>query len=76
MTEAEIIAAIRRGIREPSPITVSDDDISDVITRGILVQGVEIKAVASSFFNKRVSVSSDTHVFKRGMKSVPPSIYQ
>jgi hypothetical protein len=63
MTEVEIIAAIRRGIREPSARTVSNDDISDVITRGIVVAGLEIKEIAPSFFNTRTSVSSDTHVF-------------
>jgi len=65
MTEAEIIAAIRRGIREPSPRTVNDTDISDVITRGLKILGLEIKQVDPSYFNKRKSLTSSTHVFSR-----------
>ena len=63
MTEAEITAAIRRGIRDYSGRLVSDSDISDVITRGIKILGLEVKEIAPDWFNKRVSVSSDTHVF-------------
>lgn len=63
MTAAEIRTKIRRGIREPKAIRVSNTIIDDIVLDGIIIFGMEIKAVASSFFNKRVSLTSNTHVF-------------
>ena len=63
MTEAEIIAAIRRGIREPRPVSVNDTQISAVIVRAAIQLGLHIKQSDPSYFNKRVSVASNTHVF-------------
>jgi len=63
MTEAEIIAAIRKGIREPGARTVSNTQISAVILRAAKVLGLDIKQADPSYFNKRRSVSSNTHVF-------------
>ena len=63
MTAAEIRERVRRGMREPKARTTSNDIIDEVVLEGALVLGNEIKKVAPSFFNKRVSVSSNTHVF-------------
>lgn len=63
MTSAELIAAIRSGIREPSPVHVSDTQITDVITRGIAVLGLEIKECDDSFFTKRAIIQSNTFQF-------------
>jgi len=65
MEESAIIAAIRRGIREPLPVTVSDADISNVIVRGVILLGHIIREVDPFFFNVRKSVSSYTHVFTK-----------
>ena len=63
MTEAEIRVAIRRIIREPRAKTVSNTQILAVILRGVTLLGLKIKEVAPAFFNKRTSLSSNTHVF-------------
>lgn len=63
MTEDEIIAAIRRGIREPRTVSVNNTQISEVIVRGVVSLGLEIKSVDPSFFNERISVASYTHIF-------------
>ena len=63
MTEAQVIAAVRRGIREPNPITVSDQDIVDSILQGVYQLGLQIKEVEPSFFNNQRAFSSDTYVF-------------
>ena len=67
MIEAEIIAAIRRGIREPSSVSVTDTDISAVITRGVSVLGLQIIDVDPSFLNVRKSIASasSNHVFPK-----------
>lgn len=63
MTATEIRDRVRRGMREPKARTVSDDTIDEVVLEGAIILGNEIKRVAPSFFNKRVSISSNTHVF-------------
>ncbi len=63
MTEEEIIIGIRRAIREPKAKTVSDTQMLAIILRGVMLLGTKIKTVAPSFFNKRISLSSNTHVF-------------
>uniref|UniRef100_A0A6M3IFA1 Putative tail tubular protein n=1 Tax=viral metagenome TaxID=1070528 RepID=A0A6M3IFA1_9ZZZZ len=65
MEETAIIAAIRRGIREPSPVTIDDDGISAVILRGVTLLGQMILETDPSFLNVRKSVSSYTHVFTK-----------
>lgn len=65
MTIAEIIAAIRRGIREPSPVTVSDSDITAVVNRGVTLLGQLILGVDPSFLEVRKSISSYTNVFSK-----------
>lgn len=63
MTNAEAIALIRRGIREPRPETVRDTTITGVITQGVYFIGRKLKEKDPLFFTKRSSVSSNTHVF-------------
>ena len=65
MQEAEIIAAIRRGIREPSPVTIDDDGISKVILRGVTLIGHMIHDVDPSYFNTHKSISSYTYAFTK-----------
>ena len=63
MTEAEIIAAIRRGIREPSARKVKDSDLSAAITRAVRLLGLEIEQADNTYFLTEDLLSSDTHVF-------------
>ena len=63
MDQTEITRAVRRGIREPSPRTVSDAQITAVTLRGVLVVGMAIKRVDPSFFYTRKVVTSNTHIF-------------
>lgn len=63
MTESEIIAAIRRGIREPSARKVKDSDLSTAITRAIRVLGLEIEAADNTYYLTEDLLSSNTHVF-------------
>ncbi len=63
MNQTEITAAVRRGIREPRPKTVSNADITSATLRAVLGLGMVIKGRAPSFFNKRVSIASYTHIF-------------
>jgi len=63
MTEAEIITIIRREIKEIRATSVNDTMITATILRGVTLLGLAIKKVAPSFFNKRISLSSNTHIF-------------
>lgn len=63
MNTAEIRDYIRRGIREPSPRMVSDDDIDNTVLEGVKVVGLKIKAKDQEFYNVRSSLASNTHVF-------------
>ena len=63
MTTTEIVNAIRRGIRRPSPVDISDTTIESVVLRGAIVLGQVLKSGGPDFFAKRVSLSSNTHVF-------------
>ena len=65
MTEQQIIAAIRRGIREPQPRTVSDSDIQDWIAQAVRALGLEMKSVEPMYFEKTALASSYTNVFSR-----------
>ena len=63
MTLAEIIAQIRVGIREVGKKHYSDTDIQTVIETGISALGLRLKAKVPAFFNTRVAIASNTHVF-------------
>lgn len=63
MTPAEIKTQIKRNVKEPIVLTLYDDAIDEIILNGVTIFGFGIKEVAPSFFNKRISVSSNTHVF-------------
>jgi len=67
MTSAEIIRAIRRAIREPTPRTISDDEISSVVTRGVVSLGHTILEVAPSRYNSRKSLQAagNTYAFQK-----------
>ena len=63
MTSAEIITATRFGIREPVEMDVSDTEITAMTLRGVIILGNKLKEGDPSFLNKRISFSSNTHVF-------------
>jgi hypothetical protein len=63
MTETEIIAEIRRLIRETSPVNVANTDISAVIRRGVAMLGGIIKEAAPSYHTRKAVLSSNSHVF-------------
>ena len=63
MTESEIITEIRRLIRETSPVSVSNTDISAVIRRGVAMMGMLIKESAPSYHTRKAVLVSDSHVF-------------
>lgn len=63
MTNAEIITAIRRGMREVKAKTVSDTILTATILRGVVSLGLVIRQADPSFFHKRASCTSETFVF-------------
>ena len=65
MNETDIITEIRRLIREPSPVSVSNTDISNVIARGVSVLGLQIKEVAPSYHTKKAVLASETNLFSQ-----------
>jgi len=62
MLEAEILAGIRRGCRNPRLAT---SDLQAIILRGVTFLGLHIKQADPSYFLVRKSVSSLTHVFTK-----------
>lgn len=62
MLEADIIAGIQRGCRNPR---LSTSDISAVIVRGVTYLGTYIKQADPSLFHRRISVGSLTNVFQK-----------
>jgi hypothetical protein len=63
MTPTEIKNQIKRSASEPTALTLYDTAIDEIILNGVIYFGLEIKQVAPSFFNKRKTLSSNTHVF-------------
>lgn len=63
MTSSEIIARVRRDIREPSPRKVTDAWISDSITDAINLLALLLTAACPEYFQKRVTLTSNTNVF-------------
>lgn len=63
MTEAQIIAAVRRGARDVGVAQFSDDDVRDQILVAVQMLGLKIEEIDPSFFHRRQSLSSDTYVF-------------
>lgn len=63
MTPAEVLAQIRRGIREPRPVNYADSDLESIIARGVIDLGLVIKEVAPAYFSKKAVLTSSTHVF-------------
>jgi len=63
MTPDEIKAQIKRSVSEPTSLPIYDTAIDEAVLNGVALLGLEIKQVAPSFFNKRKSLSSNTHVF-------------
>jgi len=63
MTSAEATALIRRAIREPKPVKVSDDAITDVIGFAVDFLGEKIKQHAPDSLKSRKSITSTTHIF-------------
>ena len=67
MEQPDIIKLTRRGIREPRPVSggVDDDEITTMTIQGVNHFGMLIKRLDSSFYNKRKSISSNTHLFTK-----------
>jgi len=65
MDQTAITKLTRRGIREFKPKEVSDDEIEVMTLQGVNILGMQIKDLDSSFYNKRSSISSNTHVFTK-----------
>ena len=65
MDQAQITKWTRRGIREPVPVHVDDVEIVNMTLQGVLSLGNQISENDSSFYNKRVSIASNTHVFTK-----------
>jgi len=63
MTSDEINALIRRGIREPKPKYVGDDDITDSNNTAINIIGQRLLANEPEYFKTRISINSDTNKF-------------
>jgi len=62
MLEAEMIASVQRGCRNPR---LSSSDISAVLLRGVTVMGIKIKQTDPSYFLVRKSLQSETHAFTK-----------
>lgn len=63
MTEAEILAEIRIGMREAGKRTVTDTVLSSTILRGVIALGLLIEQADPAFSHKRASCTSETFVF-------------
>jgi hypothetical protein len=63
MEQSQITTAIRRGLREPKAVSISDSEIEKLCLRAVKVLGNRIKTRDPSFYNTRVSIASTTHVF-------------
>lgn len=62
MLESAMIADVQRGCRNPR---LSSSDISAMLLRGVTFLGSHIKQVDPSYFLKRKSLTSLTHVFTK-----------
>ena len=63
MLQPAITSAIRVQIKEPTPKRLTDTQIEAVVLRGVPMLGLKIKEKDPSYFNERVSVTSNSNVF-------------
>ena len=63
MLQPAITSAIRSQIKEPTPKRLTDTQIEAVVLRGVPMLGLKIKEKDPSYFNERVSVTSNSNVF-------------
>jgi hypothetical protein len=63
MTNQEIIDAVRRDIREPSPITIGDTEITELYTLGADHIWEALIRSDPTLGRERVSLTSNGHVF-------------
>lgn len=63
MTDAEIKASIRRGIREPKPVKVSASMLTDAVAEAVSLLGIRLKQHAPDSLKSRRSLTSTTHIF-------------
>lgn len=63
MDQARITLLTRRGIREPRPTVISDDEITEQTLLGVLALALKIKQFEPQYFQGRKSISSYTHEF-------------
>ena len=65
MDQPEITKLTRRGIREPRPVLVSDDEIVNMTIEGVYYLGATLKTLDPSLYNTRKSIASNTHLFSK-----------
>ncbi len=70
MTEAEVIAGIRRGLREPLARQVGSVAISQAMEDAINLMAILLVSACPEYFHKRVTLQSYTNVF-----SLPSDCY-
>jgi len=67
MEQKDITKLTRRGIREPRPVSggVNNTEITSMTLQGVNHFGMLIKRLDPSYYNKRKSISSNTHLFTK-----------
>lgn len=63
MLQPAITSAIRTQIKEPTTRRLSDTQIETVVLRGAVMLGLKIKEKDPSYYNGRVSLTSNSNVF-------------
>lgn len=63
MDQSTITTLVRRGIREPSTVSVNDTEIGASSLRGAVEMGKLIRKSQPDLFNTRISIASNTNVF-------------
>lgn len=63
MLQSAITSAIRVQIKEPTPKRLTDTQIEAVVLRGVPMLGLKIKEKDPTYYNERVSLTSNSNVF-------------
>ena len=63
MLQASINTAVRKAINEPTSRRVTDTHIETATLRGVTMLGLKIKEKDPSYYNERVSLTSNSNVF-------------
>ena len=65
MDQDTITKLTRRGIREPRPKKITDDEIVIMTLQGVFVLGMKIKELEPSFYTTHKSLNSRTNLFSK-----------